>query len=581
MQTMMRGILGLLGGALGCFLECAFFILYLPVWLFTNIKLFISNIDICVWIISDAISSCFWYTKQFISNINICFWAIKQLINTKILAHYFDPKYRHAGGTAWPKLSRACGAAYPKSQLEVCDTPELLKYAMRHAMCAYPPTMLVAFGELPAYFLLPFMTTKHVLQHCFDLESTDLESDDLGYFDDDIESHTVRADIESHTVRVKFDEDIESHIVSFEEDTEADNVVDFEDGQTTNQPSFYLCVDRNQKRIVVSVRGTSDMLDVLTDLNAKPMPYLDGYVHDGMANSAKYVLDAIQDDKDACDLLCAYRDYDVLFCGHSLGAGVAALMAMLVLNGEASVFAEFAKNNKIRAFAFASPPVASRSLIQPDQDWNRVVTSVALSTDLVTRISVRSLETHDERCECISKWNETEELDVYNEYSLIQRLKDMGEADGQMFPLGKVLWYVPDVRQAGKDKSIVVFDDCPRDKDLRLIGFLNTALMYVCALLDGKVGSVFKFVFGVALQALIAVVMVIGVVIGFEIDDIEIDRSLSVSEKYGAARYQLCDATGCKEEIFQNLILDIESLHAHFPNRYLWACGVTLKPAQD
>jgi len=466
-------------------------------------------------------------------------WAFWQLFATNIAQNFLNHSYHMARCVAWPKLSRRCGVAYPKP-LTVAKPPDIdvLEYAMRHAMTAYPPRMLVALGELSARYSLPFTTTDHVLKHCFDIDPVD--------------------------------------------------IVDFERGQTPNQPFFYLAVDRNKERIVVSVRGTvpSNVFDVLTDLDAKPMDYsvgeVHGVVHQGMSLSAKYVLDAIRRNKKARDLLFANREFNVIFCGHSLGAGVAALMAMRVLNGESSVFADFVEVRKIKTFAFASPGVASLSLFNTDNSrkWNDVVTTVALSTDLVTRISMRSYLTHIERCECISNWEQQElflaetEGNTRGEW-LIATLQNTGESDGEMFPLGTVLWYVPDhsaperqcaaaldeVRQRGQNFEVV--NDYPKNKELHTSGIINTTAMYFCA----------------AMPFMTPMVKMLLWILSFFVPDIDRDdlSASKLKDKYNARRYQLCDATPFRKQIFQNLILDVESLHAHFPNRYLWACGVTLK----
>jgi len=441
---------------------------------------------------------------HFVTDIGICVWVGWQLFSNNIMQHFFNRPYHIARCVEWPKLSRHCGVAYPKSELPITKTPKWFEYAMRHAMSSYPGPMLAILGQLPASYLSPRTSTNDVIKHCFGIDP--------------------------------------KYIVSFRKE------------QTTNRPSFYLCVDKAAKCIVVSVRGTVpyNVFDVMTDLNAQSAQYLDGYVHHGMFLAAKNVLNEIRNDKKSRDLLFEFKHFDVFFCGHSLGAGVVALMALRVKNGEASFF----DKSKIRTFAFASPGVASRSLIEMHQEeMNSVVTSVALSTDCVTRASLRSFFTQVERCECISKWDKEElasaiqmdkgdgDDDEQRGRWMIDGLKKMGETDGQMFPLGEVLWYVPCPLQGSdaRAQSIVV-KDFPEDKDLHAQGIMNTAWLYIKA-----IASAIK---GVDSDAF---------------------------EKYNDTRYKLCDATRFKQQIFQNLILDVESLHAHSPHRYLWACGTKLE----
>ena len=84
----------------------------------------------------------------------------------------------------------------------------------------------------------------------------------------------------------------------------------------------------------------------------------------------------------ACD---ANRDYAALIVGHSLGAGVAALLGLL--------FREHAllrRRHALRVFAFASPCVASAEFGRRAVGDDFIV-SVALSTDVVMRLSLDPL----------------------------------------------------------------------------------------------------------------------------------------------------------------------------------------------
>lgn len=93
-------------------------------------------------------------------------------------------------------------------------------------------------------------------------------------------------------------------------------------------------MDRARQRLVLTVRGSLELGDLLTDLHAKPiavhLPCLEGeaYVHEGMLRAAAFV-----HCNTAETLARAARDYPgwpLFVTGHSLGGGVAALVAVLM-----------------------------------------------------------------------------------------------------------------------------------------------------------------------------------------------------------------------------------------------------------
>ena len=133
------------------------------------------------------------------------------------------------------------------------------------------------------------------------------------------------------------------------------------------QPGYMLIIDHKKKDIVLSIRGTMNPHDVLTDLACHHTPCHEHisanngtdsnitpkdnneeigmsklsralgideadmqdihFAHDGFLQSAlrldKFLLSEIT------SLRLKYNDYGVLLCGHSLGAGVASLLTIL------------------------------------------------------------------------------------------------------------------------------------------------------------------------------------------------------------------------------------------------------------
>jgi hypothetical protein len=147
------------------------------------------------------------------------------------------------------------------------------------------------------------------------------------------------------------------------------------DGENVMIPRHIVFVDHLTRSVVISIRGTGSVSDVLTDLqiDAKPL-YNKGstlggmlgrlagagvggndvagevvFAHSGMTDSAlalqPSVTEAIH------DALDKYKGYGVVFTGHSLGAGTACLLSTLISREE---------DIAVKTYAFAPPPVISR-----------------------------------------------------------------------------------------------------------------------------------------------------------------------------------------------------------------------------
>ncbi|KAJ8599930.1 hypothetical protein CTAYLR_002879 [Chrysophaeum taylorii] len=133
-------------------------------------------------------------------------------------------------------------------------------------------------------------------------------------------------------------------------------------------------VARLGSKIVVCVRGTRGIDDAVTDMIATSAdaPELGGRAHAGIRDAARRVATG-----KAADL--AGRASEIVVAGHSLGAGVAALLAL-----------EFARNwpdKKVDCYCFAPPPVATRAPKLPNCDVRVVVND----NDCVPSLSLASV----------------------------------------------------------------------------------------------------------------------------------------------------------------------------------------------
>ena len=114
---------------------------------------------------------------------------------------------------------------------------------------------------------------------------------------------------------------------------------------------------------------------MLTDLAAESAPLLDGHAHAGIMRAATALLASVRPVLD--ELRTQYAPYSLRVTGHSLGAGTAAVVALLLA----------AEGVAVRGLAFGCPPVFSHALATGALA-RRTVTTVALNHDLVCRASI-------------------------------------------------------------------------------------------------------------------------------------------------------------------------------------------------
>lgn len=121
------------------------------------------------------------------------------------------------------------------------------------------------------------------------------------------------------------------------------------------EPPFFVALDHDKKCVVISVRGTLSLQDLITDLNAEgePLPtnpiHEDWLGHKGMVQAANYIKQKLLDDAilDKAFNYCPEmnsQSYDLVLVGHSLGAGTAAILSILLKGMSMRTFIFF-KNN--------------------------------------------------------------------------------------------------------------------------------------------------------------------------------------------------------------------------------------------
>ncbi|KAK9530790.1 hypothetical protein VZT92_012272 [Zoarces viviparus] len=149
---------------------------------------------------------------------------------------------------------------------------------------------------------------------------------------------------------------------------------------------FYVALDHKREAVLVAVRGTLSLRDVLTDLSAEcenlPIEGVSGacYAHKGMCQAASYIYKKLVNDGILNQAFSIAPEYKLVITGHSLGAGTASLLAILLRNSFPT----------LQCYSF-SPPGGLLSKALADYSKGFVV-SVVLGKDLVPRLSIPNME---------------------------------------------------------------------------------------------------------------------------------------------------------------------------------------------
>lgn len=158
------------------------------------------------------------------------------------------------------------------------------------------------------------------------------------------------------------------------------------------QPAFCIILDHKLNSIVVAVRGTLSLEDILTDVIAQGCSTEDaaeefsfngdrGVAHQGMLHAALWLCREIQRLQLIEKVMQneQYRDYQLIVVGHSLGAGTAALLAMMLRP----------RYPQLHCYAYSSPGcVLSKELAD---DTVSFVTTCVIGKDLVAVASLESI----------------------------------------------------------------------------------------------------------------------------------------------------------------------------------------------
>ncbi|KAI4517556.1 hypothetical protein K525DRAFT_210623 [Schizophyllum commune Loenen D] len=269
-------------------------------------------------------------------------------------------------------------------------------------------------------------------------------------------------------------------------------------------PRFWVLTDHARGEVVLVLRGTMSLNEIAADLTCEPLPFVhahtpkvdeelepggipgnyffpskereghpeDGeehHVHAGMARMAramgeigKPVQVAVQ------EALYRNPDYDLVLCGHSLGAGTAAILGLMWADPKTCLTVPCSGlpvGRRVSVYCFAPPALTSGALSKLSSG---LITSFVYSHDIVARLSLASVRDLKNAamwlCEAEADAQGKGKAEGYNAVTeRAKRVKDGTAQEGDlewliamrktleasmqsvdMFPPGRVLWAVRD-----------------------------------------------------------------------------------------------------------------------------------------
>ncbi|KAK1938247.1 Sn1-specific diacylglycerol lipase alpha [Phytophthora citrophthora] len=187
--------------------------------------------------------------------------------------------------------------------------------------------------------------------------------------------------------------------------------------QDVRHPSFALLGNKENKTALVLIRGSKSVQDALTDIQAYPEEiglssagapqneatggFVDAFAHNGMLKAVMWIKDRI-----VKSLRVLHNEgYHIVFAGHSLGAGCAALLSVMLQK-------EF---EDLECFAYAVPACVNLSVAESCNDF---VHSIVLRDDIVPRAKAANvLKLVDELKNFKGCWRDTasEDLEAFKD----------------------------------------------------------------------------------------------------------------------------------------------------------------------
>lgn len=255
-------------------------------------------------------------------------------------------------------------------------------------------------------------------------------------------------------------------------DPEGIEVVYFEDGNTPTSgephvPGQLVAVDHVKECVVVALRGSSCFRDALVDLDCKPEPLtlagLRGLAHGGMLRAALKLAEPLAVVvEEALSKICV-NSRRVIVTGHSLGAGVAALLTAMWHDDD-----KYLPATSVRCMAFACPQVLDMQLANGQASHT---TSIVVGEDCVPCLSLATctdlrdalVVLADDEAQGLGSAYSAAEIQADAEAENLQALADryhairerVGTADFRLYPSGRLVKHLMGQKPRFVDHSAV------------------------------------------------------------------------------------------------------------------------------
>jgi len=113
----------------------------------------------------------------------------------------------------------------------------------------------------------------------------------------------------------------------------------------------FVAVDHENKRVVLAIRGTFSLSEIIVDVAGFSRQFCGGEAHSEMANMAERVWESAH--QTVTDCLQRNQGYELILTGHSLGGGAACLLNILLHR----TGSKLSPHIPVRCFSYAAPPV--------------------------------------------------------------------------------------------------------------------------------------------------------------------------------------------------------------------------------
>lgn len=165
------------------------------------------------------------------------------------------------------------------------------------------------------------------------------------------------------------------------------NVIKFVSNSSVMRPAYYIAVDPRKKLVILGIRGTHALYDLITDIvsSSDGEVTFEGYsTHFGTAECARWFLH--HEIGNIRKYLQKHEGFRLRLVGHSLGGAIASLLAIMI-HRKSSKELGFSPDI-VSAVGYGTPPCVSKELAEICAGY---VSTVVMQDDIVPRLSVASL----------------------------------------------------------------------------------------------------------------------------------------------------------------------------------------------